>query len=177
MPKVDTMSTVKNQICKVIPQLSPSKSLPKKRSVKEKSTKEQSSKEKLVKEKASKEKVANEKLAKEKVVKSTKEQNKKGKPEKPVKKAKSSTEPGKESLSFKDLNSHFSSVQFSTKQTGQRSYGNGDAISGQIDSPISQLPDGNDLEERSSTSGFPVHFIDVGASFKNQIFRPEDDDR
>ena len=148
MPKVDTMSTVKNQICKVIPQLSPSKSLLKK--AKEKAANEQSSKAKV-------------KIAK----------GQKGKPEKTVKLDKKSNAEH-ESLSFKDLNSHFSSVQFSTK-AGQRSYRNGDAISGQVDSSISQLnlPDGNDLEERS----FPTHFIGAGANFKNQISRPEEDDR
>ena len=161
--KSDTMSNVR-KICKVIPQLSPSKSLLKKRSVKEKAVKEKPPKEQSNKEKSSK-------RAKEKAVK---EQTKRGKPEKTSEKGLSSTEPAKESLSFKDLNSHFNSVQFSTKQAGQ-AYRSVDSINGQIDQHgqstnrlgLPDQPPGNDLEERTGA------FIGVG--LKSQFSRSEDD--
>lgn len=164
------MSNVKNQICKVIPQLSPLRRPGKEKSSKEQSSKEQSSKEKSNKTKSSKEKATKRKNAKE--------QEKKGNTEKTPKKGLSqSTESNKESLSFKDLNSHFSSVQFSTKQTHRST----DPISGQIDQLTSRFdspdrPAGNDLEEANSTHSskhFPFHFIGVG--FKSQTSRPEDD--
>ena len=162
------MSSVKNQICKVIPQLSPSKSS-KKKAVKEKPQNEQTSKGK------------SKKTSKEKATKQTKE-DKKSKTEKKTKKGLLGTERNKESLSFKDLNSHFNSVQFNTKQTP---HGNDDPISGQIDQLTSHFsstdrPAGNDLEELSSelnsahsSKHFPFHFI--GVSLKSQTSQAEDD--
>ena len=151
------MSTVKNPVCKFIPQVPSSKSLLKKRPAKEKLTKEQKTSQKIIKEKPAKEKKG-------------KEQKKKGKPEKAPKSLKSNSESDKKSLSFKDLNSHFGNVQFSTKPADQIHW-SVDPIGDQPDQLTGRWPDpGNDLEERT---GEHFHFIGVG--FKSQLSRQEDD--